>query len=191
MTEDELAGGTGRVRAAGLLRHSVWTPHLRGLEPYTDLVRAVGKCVAAPEAVLEFGYDWRLSVAVNARILADRARRHLQTWRATEAHRAAVEHRVDQRPGRLVFVAHSMGPDHPRRARRRVRRRPRRRHPRGHHPRHPFHGAVKAAVILNTGRGTPYPCRTGACAPSARTCPACTTCCRGTAACATATTCGG
>ncbi|MGW0786819.1 esterase/lipase family protein [Streptomyces sp. NPDC002911] len=158
LTEDELEGKTGRIEATGLLASTAWTPYLRGHEPYTALVGRVRKCVAHEAAVLPFAYDWRLPVATNARILADAARRHLSAWRNHEAHDRARRHRVDERPARLVFVAHSMG---------------------GLVTRAaldvgydsdlaadtrgvitlgtPFSGAVAAAVILNTGRGTPVP----------------------------------
>ncbi|MEU8777106.1 hypothetical protein [Streptomyces sp. NPDC048606] len=158
MTEDELAGKTGRIEATGLLRTSAWTPYLAGSEPYTDLVDTVLTSVADPAAVLEFAYDWRLPVAVNGRLLAEAARRHLTAWRDHPAHTEARRHRVDQREGRLVFVAHSMGGLVTRAAL---------------DPRHdgdlqgdtrgvitlgtPFQGAVKAAVILATGRGAPVP----------------------------------
>jgi hypothetical protein len=158
LTPDEREGRTGRIQARRLLRTPAWCPVLRGLEPYTALVRTVAGSVAAPEAVLEFAYDWRLPVAVNARLLAEAARRHLEQWRRHPAHAAARRHRVDEREGRLVFVAHSMGglltlaalcdgPD-------------------GDLARDtrgvltlgtPFRGAVAAAVILNSGRGAPVP----------------------------------
>ncbi|MFD9380001.1 esterase/lipase family protein [Streptomyces sp. NPDC059999] len=158
MRDEELEGKTGRITATGLLKHSAWTPYLAGIEPYTDLVAAVGRCVAHPAAVLEFAYDWRLPVATNGRLLAEAARAHLTAWRAHPAHDRARRHRVDEREARLVFVAHSMGGLVTRAAL---------------DPRldsdlqadtrgvltlgTPFHGAVKATVILNTGRGTPVP----------------------------------
>ncbi|GLX19720.1 lipase/acyltransferase domain-containing protein [Streptomyces lavendulae] len=156
MTEDELAGKTGRIKATGLLRHSAWTPYLAGSEPYTDLVDTIRTSVADEAAILEFAYDWRLPVAVNGRLLADAARVHLTGWRRHPAHAEARRHRVDQREGRLVFVAHSMGGLVTRAAL---------------DPGYdgdlqgdtrgvitlgtPFQGSVKAAVILATGRGTP------------------------------------
>ncbi|MFD7628050.1 esterase/lipase family protein [Streptomyces sp. NPDC059851] len=158
MTEDELAGKTGRIKATGLLKHSAWTPYLAGSEPYTDLVETVRSSVADPAAVWEFAYDWRLPVAANGRLLADAARRHLTEWRRHPAHARARRHRADQREGRLVFVAHSMGGLVTRAAL---------------DPAHdsdlhtdtrgvitlgtPFQGSVKAAVILGTGRGAPVP----------------------------------
>ncbi|MFC8225526.1 hypothetical protein [Streptomyces sp. NPDC057287] len=158
LTEDELEGRTGRIRATGLLTSTAWTPYLRGHEPYTALIERVRKCVAHEAAILPFAYDWRLPVATNARVLADAARRHLSAWRSHEAHDRARRHRVDERPGRLVFVAHSMGGLVTRAAL-----------DDGYDSDlgtdtrgvitlgTPFSGAVEAAVILNTGRGTPVP----------------------------------
>lgn len=158
LTEDELTGKTGRVTATQLLRHGTWTPYLRGQEPYTDLLETVGHYVADPAAVCAFPYDWRLPVAVNGRLLAERARRHLTAWRRHPAHLAALAHRADRRPARLVFVAHSMGGLVTRSALD------------GTHADDlaadtrtvitlgtPFHGSAKAAVILNSGRGAPVP----------------------------------
>ncbi|WP_343244941.1 hypothetical protein [Streptomyces sp. SID14478] len=158
MTDDELAGKTGRVTATRLLRHGTWTPYLRGQEPYTDLLETVRDYVADPAAICAFPYDWRLPVAVNGRLLAERAREHLTAWRRHPAHHAALAHRADQRPAELVFVAHSMGGLVTRSALD------------GTHFDDlaadtrtvitlgtPFHGSVKAAVILNSGRGAPVP----------------------------------
>lgn len=158
MTEDELEGKIGRIQPVQLMRHSAWTPYLKGSEPYTNLINSVYGCVADPAAVHEFAYDWRLPVATNARLLADSARRHLQAWRSHPAHDSARRARVDERPARLVFVAHSMGGLVTQAAL---------------DPLHdtdlaadtravitlatPFYGAVKAAAILNTGRGAPVP----------------------------------
>ncbi|MGV9256625.1 lipase/acyltransferase domain-containing protein [Streptomyces sp. NPDC003703] len=159
LTPDEREGRLGRIRARRLLTTPAWSPVLRGVEPYTDLVATVTRSVAAPEAVLEFPYDWRLPVAVNARLLAAAARAHLERWRAHPAHTQARRHRVDEREGRLVFVAHSMGgllvhaalgdgPDGGELAR----------DTRGVCTLGtPFQGSAAAALILNTGRGTPVP----------------------------------
>lgn len=158
LTPEELAGRTGRIKATQLMRHSYWTPYLQGFEPYTSLVRVVHGCVAHPAAVLEFAYDWRLPVPVNGRLLAEAARRHLTAWRQHPAHDAARRDRVDERPARLVFVAHSMGGLVTRAALDAT-------YDSDLHGDTravltlgtPFHGAVKAAVILNSGRGTPVP----------------------------------
>ncbi|MGW7002591.1 lipase/acyltransferase domain-containing protein [Streptomyces sp. NPDC054933] len=158
LTEDELEGRYGRVRPAGLLRASAWTPYFQGVEPYRALVDAVGSCVADPAAVLQFGYDWRLPVAVNARLLADAARTHLTAWRRHPAHDAARRHRVDERPARLVFVAHSMGGLVTRAALDPAYDSDLAADTRGVYTLGtPFSGAVKATAILNSGRGAPMP----------------------------------
>ncbi|MFD5520564.1 esterase/lipase family protein [Streptomyces sp. NPDC127066] len=158
LTEEELAGATGRIEATQLLRHSTWTPYLRGQEPYTQLTDTVLDYVADPAAVCEFPYDWRLPVATNGKLLAQRAREHLTTWRNHPRHHQALAHRADQRPARLVFIAHSMGGLVTRCALDGT-----------HHDDlaadtrtvitlgTPFYGAVKAAAILNSGRGAPVP----------------------------------
>ncbi|MFJ8827927.1 esterase/lipase family protein [Streptomyces sp. NPDC102467] len=158
LTDDELTGRTGRVQATQLLRHGTWTPYLRGQEPYTDLIDTVREHVADPAAILPFPYDWRLPVATNGKLLAARAREHLTAWREHPAHLAALGHRADRRPARLVFIAHSMGGLVTRSALD------------GTHFDDlaadtrtvvtlgtPFHGSVKATVILNSGRGAPVP----------------------------------
>ncbi|MFJ8078230.1 hypothetical protein ACIQ7Q_30945 [Streptomyces sp. NPDC096176] len=158
LTDDELEGKTGRIRATGLLTSTAWTPHLRGAEPYTDLIARIEKCVAHKAAILAFAYDWRLPVATNARLLADAARRHLSAWREHPAHIKACAHRVDQRPARLVFVAHSMGGLVTRGALNGPFDSNLKDDTRGVITLGtPFHGAVKAAVILNTGREAPVP----------------------------------
>lgn len=60
VTDDGLAGRSTRVRATGLLALPAFSPVLAGLEPYTQLVRAVRGVVTDRAAVLEFAYDWRL-----------------------------------------------------------------------------------------------------------------------------------
>lgn len=109
LDERERSGHYGRVEATGLLRFPVWAPFLHGLEPYDHLLKAVREKVADPAAVLAFAYDWRLPVAVNGALLAEAAHRHLAAWRDSDAHRRARRLHPDQREGRLVFVAHSMG----------------------------------------------------------------------------------
>jgi lecithin:cholesterol acyltransferase len=146
VTEAEQHGEVGRVRATRLLRTPAFAPVLHGAEPYTDLVAAVRRVLAHPDAVREFPYDWRLPVADNARLLADAADAHLARWRA---------HPEGSRDARLVLVAHSMG---------------------GLLARHftdvlgdggavrdtvtlgtPFFGSVKTAHILSSGRSGPLP----------------------------------
>ncbi|GLF96567.1 lipase/acyltransferase domain-containing protein [Streptomyces yaizuensis] len=155
---EEREGRLGRIRATRLLRVPGWSPVLRGVEPYSALLDTVARNVAVPQAVREFPYDWRLPVAVNARLLARAAREHLEWWRGTAAHTAARRQRVDEREGRLVFVAHSMGGlltlaalldggdgDLAGDTRGVLTLGT------------PFRGSVAATVILNSGRGAPVP----------------------------------
>jgi len=145
VTEDERAGKLGRVKASRLLRFPAFMPVLAGLEPYTRLTQAIRQVVAHPGAVGEFGYDWRLPVAHNARLLADFADRHLREWRA----------RADRPEARLVLVAHSMGgllcramaaiPGAADDVRATVTLGT------------PFDGAAKTAMLLATGHGTVLP----------------------------------
>ncbi|WP_371667002.1 hypothetical protein OG985_04940 [Streptomyces sp. NBC_00289] len=146
VTDEERAGSAGRIKATRLLQFPAFAPVLRGFEPYTALVRSIRRVVLDPAAVLSFAYDWRLSTAHNARILADAAENHLRMWRA---------HPRGSAGAKLVLVAHSMG---------------------GLVARYftgvlggdsevrttvtlgtPFRGAVKAALILSSGRGSPVP----------------------------------
>lgn len=99
VTEAERSGKT-RLQATRLLRSPAFAPLLRGIEPYRDLVRAAHKVAAHPAAVLEFPYDWRLSVAVTAKTFAEAASAHLDRWR---------HHPEGRRDARLVIIAHSMG----------------------------------------------------------------------------------
>lgn len=145
VTDDELAGKHTRVRATGLLTIPAFSPVLAGFEPYTRLVRAVRKVVPNRSAVLEFAYDWRLSVRHNAALLATAMNDHLTGWRQRSG-----------RPGAgVVLVAHSMGgllcqqlttipgAMDPVRAVITLGT--------------PFDGAAKAALILAEGVGAPLP----------------------------------
>ncbi|WP_051450917.1 esterase/lipase family protein [Actinospica robiniae] len=146
-TPEELEGHGSRIAATRLLRFPAFAPILRGAEPYTKLVDALGRVAAHPAAVATFPYDWRLPVSVNARLLAEAAQMHLAAWRAHPACRADEV--------RLVLVAHSMG---------------------GLIARHftdelgggelvrtvvtlgtPFFGSVKVLSMWNSGRGGPVP----------------------------------
>ncbi|MFE3928035.1 hypothetical protein [Streptomyces sp. YIM B13508] len=109
LTPDELAGTYGRIKARRLLQTPAWSPFLRGIEPYHKLIGTIENTVAHRDALMTFPYDWRLPVAVNARRLAKEAREHLQRWLTHPAHDAARRQAVDERPARLVFIAHSMG----------------------------------------------------------------------------------
>ncbi|MFE1308670.1 esterase/lipase family protein [Streptomyces sp. NPDC058755] len=151
LTEDERAGRLGRVVPGRLLRTPAWMPLTDGFEPYTPLVKSLRKVAAHRDAVAEFGYDWRLPVEHNARLLADAVDRHLTAWRAHPACVAARDRAPDQRPARIVLVAHSMGglltaalaliPGAVDEVRAVLT------------VGTPFHGAVKATEILNSGRG--------------------------------------
>lgn len=144
VTDDERAGRTGRVTASRLLKFPAFAPVLRGFEPYTALSARL-RHLLSPDAVLEFPYDWRLSVEHNARLLASAAEQHLSRWRV----------HADRPEARLVLVAHSMGGLVARyftevlggaelvRAVVTLGT--------------PFYGAVKAVGLLSSGRGAPLP----------------------------------
>lgn len=155
LCDQERQGRYGRVTASRLLRFPAWLPFLQGIEPYTTLVEDLRQVVADPAAVLEFPYDWRLPVAYNADRLAAAAMAHLEAWRRHPAQDTARRGHPHGREAKLVLVAHSMG---------------------GLLVRQlaaisgvseqvrasitlatPFHGAPKAALILNTGHGAPVP----------------------------------
>ncbi|MGY5306938.1 esterase/lipase family protein [Nocardia gipuzkoensis] len=87
------------VKPGRLLRVPTFAPFLAGAEPYTELVERLHGIVRHPSAVFEFGYDWRLSVRHNARLLAEAIDSHLTWWRA----------RSDRPEARVHIVAHSMG----------------------------------------------------------------------------------
>ncbi|MFJ3548432.1 hypothetical protein [Streptomyces sp. NPDC090114] len=108
VTEEERRGAPGRMRPATLLQGLAWLPLLGGLSPYGALVKGVRSVVLHDEAVLEFPYDWRLSVESSARRLTEAALRHLGEWREHPAGRASAYQRSADRP-KLVLVAHSMG----------------------------------------------------------------------------------
>lgn len=109
VTPDERMGDYSRVQPRRLLQTPVWSPFLRGIEPYTKLVGLAENTAAHRDAVMTFPYDWRLPIAVNARRLAEESRTHLQNWLAHPAQTAARREAVEERPARLVFIAHSMG----------------------------------------------------------------------------------
>ncbi|MFG3719446.1 esterase/lipase family protein [Streptomyces massasporeus] len=146
VTDEEREGHTGRIRASRLLRFPAFAPVLRGFEPYTKLLAGVRHTAAHPDAVREFAYDWRLSIAHSAARLAEAAEDHLRAWRA---------HPQGSRDAQLNLVAHSMG---------------------GLVAHYfmtvlggagevrslitmgtPFYGSVQTAGLLGSGRGTPLP----------------------------------
>jgi hypothetical protein len=144
LTDEERAGVYRRVRAVRLLQFSSASPGLGGFEPYGRLLERLRGKVPDRSAVAEFPYDWRLSVPTNAALLAEAAAEHLGRWR---------RHPRGSRDARLVLVAHSMGGLVA-----------------GYFTERlggrdlvrltitlgtPFHGSVKAAQLLNAGRGGP------------------------------------
>lgn len=104
VTDTELAGAP-RLRATRLLRVPTYTPFCRGLEPYSDLLNLVSATVVDRRALLEFPYDWRLSIAHNAQHLVKQCEQHLSRWREI----VALQRYCDPRDVRVVVIAHSMG----------------------------------------------------------------------------------
>jgi len=146
VTDEERSGHCDRVVARRLLQFPAFAPGLRGFEPYTAIATRARQVAAHPDAVLEFPYDWRLSVEHSAEMLSRAADRHLTRWRA---------HPAGHPDAKLLLVAHSMG---------------------GLVAGYftevlgwsssvralvtlgtPFYGSVKAAHLLSTGRGAPLP----------------------------------
>ncbi|MDI6102354.1 hypothetical protein QLQ12_27420 [Actinoplanes sp. NEAU-A12] len=155
LDEDERAGRYGRVTPSGLLRFPAYAIGFQGFEPYERLVEAARRAVVADAQIVRFAYDWRLPVAHNAGLLAETIATALDQWRADPSHDELRRLHPDERPAQVVIVAHSMG---------------------GLLARYlsripgatddvratitlgtPFYGSVKAAVLLNTGRGAPLP----------------------------------
>lgn len=157
LTDAELSGDYGRVKAVGLLRFPGYARYFKGIDPYNPLVRRMRDWVVHGTAVRPYAYDWRLPVSHNARLLAEFTYRALEEWRRHEAHDLARRALGRELPARVVFVAHSMGGLLVRRV------------CREYAPIEdirtvvtlgtPFVGAVKAVEILNTGRipGIPLP----------------------------------
>jgi hypothetical protein len=155
IADDRYDPDQARVYASRLLRFPVAAPLLRGFEPYTNLLRQLTRVVAHPDAILEFPYDWRLPVELNARLLAAAIGTHLQAWRADRRQEIARRNGPDGRPAQVVLVAHSMGgllvqglsriPGATNDVRTSITLGT------------PFYGSVDAAVILNAGRGAPLP----------------------------------
>ncbi|MEU5894021.1 hypothetical protein ABZ835_45645 [Streptomyces sp. NPDC047461] len=108
VTAAEQAGDPVMMRPSRLLRGVAWLPLVGGLSPYKSLVNGVNSSVLHDGAVLEFPYDWRLSVLAAARHLAQAARRHLDQWRAHPARRASGLREAAEGP-KLVLVGHGMG----------------------------------------------------------------------------------
>lgn len=100
VSEDRREGKDDGIRATGLLRMPAVLPGLASIDPYGDLVRTVRSFAAHPDAVLEFPYDWRLSIAHTAELLARAAWEDLTRWR---------RHTKGSREARLSLICHSMG----------------------------------------------------------------------------------
>ena len=86
-----------------------WVPVLGGFEPYGDLVRRLRRHSVADEAVVEFAYDWRLPVQVNASRLATWMDKELGRWRGNPLQEAARRADPAERSAQIVLAAHSMG----------------------------------------------------------------------------------
>ncbi len=98
VTDAERDGRSNRIIPAPL-EFPAFSAVLGGLAPYRPLLRELRTAVVRPDAVLEFPYDWRLPVAHNAGLLAEKIDRHLTWWRAQSGNPDA----------QVVLVAHSMG----------------------------------------------------------------------------------
>ncbi|MBI0295353.1 hypothetical protein JBE04_13000 [Streptomyces sp. PRKS01-29] len=156
VTEAEREGRTGRVEVTGLLESAEWMPGLGSAHPYTSLVSEMRSSVVHKDALLAFPYDWRLSVEYNGALLAKAVRRRLEAWRAHPAHRQYLHDNPEAGPARLVVVAHSMGGLLIREVLHRdptIRDDIRAVMTVGT----PFHGSVKAVLMLNSGKGLPLP----------------------------------
>ncbi|PRX21948.1 lipase family alpha/beta hydrolase [Actinoplanes italicus] len=159
LTDDERQGRYGRVAPGRMLRFPAFARVLAGFEPYQRLIDAARAAVMFPDSqIVEFGYDWRLPVAHNGARLVEEAGKALTAWRADPRHDLARRGHPTGREARLVIVAHSMGgllarwlAAHDRTLAAEVRATVT--------LGTPFYGSVKAAVLLNSGRGTPLPAR--------------------------------
>lgn len=152
VTAEDAAGG-GRLRPSRLLRAPGYMPMLGGLEPYTYLLDQLAGRVMDPRAVVEFPYDWRLSIAYNAARLVSRCEQQLDAWRQIVAEKGYG----DPADVRLSVVAHSMGGLVARYAAIELGLAPLLRQliTLGT----PHYGAVKAVQMLATGEGAPVPRR--------------------------------
>jgi pimeloyl-ACP methyl ester carboxylesterase len=109
VTEQERAGQTTRVRPAGLIKEPAWGPTFRLNFGYRRLTARLAEVVLHPDALLEFAYDWRLDIEHNGVLLARAIDRHLTNWRR---HPKLTEWNTARRntaEPSVVIVAHSMG----------------------------------------------------------------------------------
>lgn len=158
-------GGDNPVRVAAprVLQCPAWAPFLRGVLPYTRLLRHL-EALGDPRAVATFPYDWRLATGAHVQDFIDCCDRHLQTWRTV----VDSERLGDPEAVRLVVVAHSMGGLIARRAvlqEAGLASQVRMLVTIGT----PFYGSMQAVEMLATGKGAPVPAR--AARDLARTCP--------------------
>ncbi|MCX4992892.1 MULTISPECIES: triacylglycerol lipase [unclassified Streptomyces] len=109
VTDEERDGGAKRLAPDGLIKEPAWGPTFRMNFGYRQLADELGRLVLHPDALLEFGYDWRLSVEHNGRLLAEAIDRHLAAWRQHPALAEWRRARHDTAEPRVVLVAHSMG----------------------------------------------------------------------------------
>jgi pimeloyl-ACP methyl ester carboxylesterase len=96
------------IHATRPVQWPVSLPLLSAMEPYAALERRLRQTVVRPEAVKAFAYDWRLSIADAAGVLAPVARAHLAAWREMWRRLPADDQQGQPEP-KLTFVCHSMG----------------------------------------------------------------------------------
>lgn len=133
------------VKPTRLLQWPIVSPVLGGFEPYTYLVRGVRQVVRHPSAVLEFPYDWRLSVAYNATRLAEAVDVHVRNWRVRSRRPDAQVKLVAHSMGGLICQAMASIPGAYERVSATITLGT------------PFEGAAETAIILGTGEGKTLP----------------------------------
>ncbi|SFS14066.1 Lecithin:cholesterol acyltransferase [Microbacterium sp. cf046] len=150
VTDEDLAGTRG-VKATRLVRYPGIIGWFKGAESYSGLAAKVRDTAIDPRAVIEFPYDWRLSVASNGGRLARAAVDHWERWREV-----VMEEKLgDSSAVSLTVVAHSMGGL--------VTRAAQKLHGLDQIPLNvltlgtPFYGSAKALRLLTTGKGAPLP----------------------------------
>lgn len=95
------------ITPSRLLAVPGYLPMLDGVDPYRHLAARLRRTTVEPDAVLEFAYDWRRSIAYNAGRLHSAATAHLATW--TDHTRTLPGYVEGQPSPRLALVCHSMG----------------------------------------------------------------------------------
>ncbi len=109
VSDEERDGRSVRVQPVGLMGLPFWVPVLGGFEPYGDLLRELRRASVDDAAVLEFPYDWRLGVDVNAARLSAALHDALPRWRRHPAQIEAARRHPEERLASIVLVGHSMG----------------------------------------------------------------------------------